>query len=198
MKILYILIPAFAFTSCFNSIPNNLPDSTRIESWDEYKKQDRYTLNFSNIPKERASGLFRMQSTFLREVNDQGSDRVLHFVVLHKGQTAFYPEAEFFVKTDHEIFRLRADQKELEQYQHSSESTSNILKADSSTVTVIDSYSTTNYIQQRFMYDLSPEMKLAILKSNGLTFRFYSGGLASTFVIRNADLYDLKVLLDTL
>lgn len=198
MKILFALFLTFSLSSCFNSIPNYLPDNTRFEPWDEYKKTDRYTLNFSNIPKERPSGLYRMQSTFLREIDSSGQDKVYHYVILNKGSSSFYPEAEFFVKTDDEIFRLKADSKEVEHFQETSESTSNVTKADSTTVTVIDSYSTRNYIQQRFMYELSNELRLALLQSNNLTFRFYSGALPSTFEVKSQDLYDLKELLDKL
>lgn len=198
MKILFALLLTFSLSSCFNSIPNYLPDDSRVQPWDEFKESERYTLSFNNAPKERTSGLLRMYNTFLRELDGDGGDKVQHYVILNKGQSSFYPEADFFVKTDDHIFRLKADQKEVEHFQKTTESTSKIQKADSSTVSVIDSYSTTNYIQQRFAYEMTRELRMAILKSKEVSFRFYGGGLPSTFEVKSNDLKDLKVLLDIL
>lgn len=196
MKSLALLCLAFVCGGCFSYYPSKLPDERNSDPWDEFKEEDRYLLTLNVSPKERNSGLYRMHCTFLREIDQISKDEIAAYVVLNKSQTSFYPESVFYIKAEDKIFKIHADIKETEQYMTTSESTKDIIKADSSTVTVVDSYSIDNYVQQRFKFTFNQELKYAILASNKLSFRFYSGGLASTFEINGGDLHDLKVLID--
>lgn len=165
------------------------------ETQDKFRGVNRFTFEESLRPEEKRPSVSSVRNFYLNEVDATGRSVVSLYIILIKNQLDFYTEDTCYIATDGQLMRKVIKTKETEHFTTISESTSNILKADSSTVSVIDSYSQNNYVQNRFKLEFTTEEIDLILQTNALSFRYYGGGKTSTFLVPGANLEKIKRVL---
>ena len=91
---------------------------------------------------------------------------------------------------------MSLEQMELENARDISETTSNILTSDSTTVSVITGYSEDNMKITRLSYRIPAATMEKIRSSDNLILRYYSGPSMITVKPRNKSIRKLKQLID--
>jgi hypothetical protein len=166
----------FCLFCCTSCLIKNQQKPVYREEFDVYKQKPQKSVEFRLNSEEKWSPINNASFYIL---NTGETPKI--YVVLNKGITAFYPEKIAYFKIDNDIFKLPFLNIENEKFITNSESTKNVLLADSTRTNVIESVSTNENFQIKFELHLDEKMRQKILDAKTVSVRIYSGGKTNTF-----------------
>jgi len=185
----YILSVLLTLTGCAPGIFSEI---------DEVKKLNRHKLNLLHLYNtERNSPLCTVSQTFVKECQ-YGTPGASHLIVYD--QLRLRPQAHniedtvYFILSN-EILPIPILDESYRESQAITESTSDILTADSTTVRVVNGYSLNDYKYVNLSYELSKEVKTKIYAEKEFKIRYYSGPDMITIRLKGRDLNNLKKLI---
>ena len=161
---------------------------------DEIKSTTRTTFSQEYRVSEKHSTVVLFGKTFFKETNLKNESVVKVYDVLKLKKGADQLEKTIYLVADQKMFPIRIDHIELENSTDIHKETHDIMKADSTKVTVITGYNEYNYTIHKFNYILSDEMIQSIAVAQELKFRYYSGMNMITVKIKDANLKKVKKL----
>lgn len=199
MKKLHLKIQAIRITSitlvCI--LFHNCSTSNRIYSRsDIVTSTKRIELKYSVKDHDRRSPLFYFTQSVVKEINPENEVLYTAYDVLSLSASSFRLDEKAYFLIDNEACPVVIDRMELENVRNISEDTENILRSDSTTVTVVTGYSENNRKITRFSYNIPASVISKIRGSEQLALRYYSGPSMITVKPRSKSVKKLKQLID--
>jgi len=163
---------------------------------DEFKNSKKLIARVLLDSKERRTEINSAYIIFDREISDK-QDITKAYLVISRTSSSFKVEKSGFLKADDKTFDIEISQAESEYKSKNETSVSTFAKTDSTGVTTgqtteIEEHS---WIDDKFMFTLTPEMISAVKESNEVVLRFYFGPIPATFKIKGSKLYSVHKVL---
>lgn len=184
-----ILILCTLFQSCISTnrilVQDDLVYATK-------RLELRYLCKNTN----RRSPLLYVEQTVSKEIkaNNEISYKIYDVVVMPS--TSFNLKDEVFLIIDQEVYPLTIDKMELENAKSFTENKEEILRSDSTKVTIVTGYSENNRKITRFSYSLTTEMISKIKEAHKVQFQYYAGPSMLNVKMKMTDLNKFKRLID--
>lgn len=147
-----------------------------------YEEHDlvKSTLRFRqeyyfNEVTERRTPFLNLHKTMLKEVAADGQEVIKVYDRLNLTIDSFRPESSAYLIVDGQVFPFESLEPEQNIQTHISEDRKDVLTADSTRVSVVTGYSTTQSRQVRYQYVITPELMNKIQHARTLSFRYYAG-----------------------
>ncbi|MDR2084622.1 MAG: hypothetical protein LBP67_06480 [Bacteroidales bacterium] len=187
ITLMVITIP-FIFQSCIMS-------SRIIQESDVVYSTKRVSFRHTTKDRNRKTPLLYLDQTFVKEIKgNKETYRV--YDALNLASRGFKLDDKVFLIADGEIFNINIENKEYEFSRRISENKSDVMTADSTTISVVTGFSEDNRKITRFSYKLTDDMVSKIRNSNQIIFRYYAGPSMISVKLRNNDLKKLKKLIE--
>lgn len=167
-----------------------------------YEEHDlvKSTLRFRqeyyfNEVAERRTPFLNLHKTMLKEVaaNGQAMIRVYDHLSLTLG--SFRPDNTVYLIVDGQVFPFESLDPEQNIQTHISEDRKDVLTADSTRVSVVTGYSTTQSRQVRYHYVITPELMNKMQHARAIAFRYYAGPSMMTVEVGPKNLKNIKKLI---
>ncbi|MGL4631907.1 MAG: hypothetical protein ACRCVT_11960 [Leadbetterella sp.] len=171
---------ASVLLSCFSCVSLNIGTTTQYHEYvDSFDNRVKKEFNF-RLKSEKPNSPIRRMDIFSN--NDSLSKM---YFTIYTSPSQFFPERMVHFKIDNEIVKLPMEQIESNLVRYDNQSTSTIMKADSTSESVITSVS--HDLQQfiKFKISLNQVLKSKLANSVQVQIRIISGGRFSTFAIKN-------------
>lgn len=157
---------------------------------DEFKNNKKLIARVLLDSKERRTEINSAYIIFDREIS-ASQDITKAYLVISRTPSSFKVEKSGFLKADDKTFDINISQTETEYKSKNETSVSTYAKTDSTGVTTgqtteIEEHS---WIDDKFMFTLTPEMISSIRESNEVVLRFYFGPIPATFKIKRFKLH---------
>jgi len=164
---------------------------------DEFKNSKKLIARVLLDSKERRTEINGAYIIFDREISDK-QDVTKAYLVISRTSSSFKVEKSGFLKADDKTFDIQIIQVETEYKSKNETSVSTFAKTDSTGVTTgqttdIEQHS---WIDDKFMFTVTPEMISAIKETNDVVLRFYFGPVPATFIIKGSKLYSVHKVLN--
>jgi hypothetical protein len=164
---------------------------------DEFKNSKKLIARVLLDSKERRTEINGAYIIFDREISDK-QDITKAYLVISRTSSSFKVEKTGFLKADGKTFEIEISQPETEFKSKNETSVSTYAKSDSTGVTTgqttdIEQHS---WIDDKFLFTLTPEMISAIKETNEVVLRFYFGPVPATFIIKRSKLYSVHKVLN--
>ncbi len=164
---------------------------------DEFKNSKKLIARVLLDSKERRTEINGAYIIFDREISDK-QDITKAYLVISRTSSSFKVEKSGFLKADDKTFDIQIIQAETEYKSKNETSVSTYAKSDSTGVTTgqttdIEQHS---WIDDKFMFTVTPEMISAIKETNDVVLRFYFGPVPATFIIKGSKLYSVHKVLN--
>jgi hypothetical protein len=191
-KYLILTIPLFTFISCTHLFYNNYQKFD-----DEFRNNKKLIARIIQRPEERRTEITSAYIIIEREISEK-QDNVKAFVVIARSSTSFKIENTGYLKADNQSFVLNISNPVSEYKSKNETSVSTYSKTDS---TGVSTGQTTDideriWIDDKFIFSLTPEMTTKIKKSNEIILRFYFGPIPATFRISGSKLIPINKVLN--
>jgi hypothetical protein len=193
-KVLLLAIPTLLLFSCARIFYVNFQEFD-----DEFKNSKKIIARVLIRPEERRTEINYAQVIFEREIS-LNQDIVKAYFVISRSTTSFKIESLGYLKADNQQFEINVISPVSEYKSKNETSVSTYAKTDS---TGVKTGQTTDIDQQiwiddKFIFALTPEMIAKIKKSDEFIVRFYFGPIPATFKFSGPDLKPIhKVLNET-
>lgn len=163
---------------------------------DEFKNSKKLIARVLLDSKERRTEINGAYIIFDREISDK-QDITKAYLVISRTSSSFKVEKSGFLKADDKTFDIEISQAATEYKSKNETSISTFAKTDSTGVTTgqtteIEEHS---WIDDKFMFTLTPEMISAVKESNEVVLRFYFGPIPATFKIKGSKLFSVHKVL---
>jgi hypothetical protein len=164
---------------------------------DEFKNSKKLIARVLLDSKERRTEINGAYIIFDREISDK-QDVTKAYLVISRTSSSFKVEKSGFLKADGKTFEIEISQPETEYKTKNETSVSTYAKSDSTGVTTgqttdIEQHS---WIDDKFMFTVTPEMISAIKETNEVVLRFYFGPVPATFIIKRSKLFSIHKVLN--
>jgi hypothetical protein len=164
---------------------------------DEFKNSKKLIARVLLYSQERRTEINGAYIIFDREISDK-QDITKAYLVISRASSSFKVEKSGFLKADDKTFDIEISQAATEHKSKNETSVSTFAKTDSTGVTTgqtteIEEHS---WIDDKFMFTLTPEMISAVKESNEVVLRFYFGPVPATFIIKRSKLYSVHKVLN--
>jgi hypothetical protein len=164
---------------------------------DEFKNSKKLIARVLLDSQERRTEINGAYIIFDREISDK-KDITKAYLVISRTSSSFKVEKSGFLKADGKTFEIEISQPETEYKSKNETSVSTYAKSDSTGVTSgqttdIEQHS---WIDDKFMFTVTPEMISAIKETNNVVLRFYFGPVPATFIIKGSKLYSVHKALN--
>lgn len=156
----------------------------------------RFELRYAFKDFDRRSPLFYFTQALIKEINPENEVTYTAYDVLSLSASSFRLDERAVFIIDNEVYPMSLERMELENARDISETTSNILTSDSTTISVITGYSEDNRKITRLSYRIPAATMEKIRSSDNLILRYYSGPSMITVKPRNKSVKKLKQLID--
>ncbi len=192
-KYLILIIPSIILISCSHLFYDNYQKFD-----DEFRSNKKLIARILLRPEERRTEISSAYIIIEREISEK-QDNVKAYVVVARSSTSFKIENTGYLKADNQSFELNISNPVSEYKSKNETSVSAYSKTDSTGVstgqtTDIDERT---WIDDKFVFSLTPEMIAKIKKSSEIIFRFYFGPIPATFRISGSKFNPIyKVLVD--
>ena len=186
----FLILVSMAFAGCALFSPYTTVN-------DEFRNTKTSTLDITVNPSEYQSAATNAKITFER-VTSKTNETLNAYFVIARTSSSFNLGKKCFVKADGKSYEISIE-SEGSEYRTGQESTStstivkDSTKVKSELVSKTNSY---NWIDEKFVLRLTPEIKSSLLKTNELIFRFYFGPKEGTFRLTGYTLKRLKGLFE--
>lgn len=188
MKMLNYLPLFLVLSACHPWNPNTAIYQKAISGFDEYKGTVRKEKELKLFAKEGYEGIQQMINLYVKETDSSSKESVFQYISLVKNPHAFYPENDFYLKVDDQVFKLSIEKPENELYAYQTnygiEDSEDLFTNDVNTSAI-----------RRFKVSLNQEMVDSISRAQKVSYRFYAGGRSSTFELNIYALEHLKEFL---
>jgi hypothetical protein len=152
---------------------------------DEFRNSSKRIARVRIKGEEKENEINSPEIVFEKVTDDStGESYSSVYFVISRPSTSFNIESEGFMKAGGQKFKLKV--VPATEYRTEVESSSSsLVSADSTGMSSYETSgtSTSNWYDEKFVIDLTPEMITAIRSSNELTYRFYFGSVQATFII---------------
>jgi hypothetical protein len=193
-KIKYLLfgIPLVLMTSCIWMFYDNFQIFD-----DEFKNNRKVIARIDLIPQERRTEINSAHVIFEREISDK-QDNVKAFFVIARSSTSFKIENSGYLKSDNQSFEINIINPVSEYKSTNETSVETYTKTDS---TGVKTGQTTDideriWIDDKFMFSLTPEMISIIKKADEFKVRFYFGPIPATFRFKGSKIKPIHKMLN--
>jgi len=193
-KIKYLLfgIPLVLMTSCIWMFYDNFQIFD-----DEFKNNRKVIARIDLIPQERRTEINSAHVIFEREISDK-QDNVKAFFVIARSSTSFKIENPGYLKSDNQSFEINIINPVSEYKSTNETSVETYTKTDS---TGVKTGQTTDideriWIDDKFMFSLTPEMISIIKKADEFKVRFYFGPIPATFRFKGSKIKPIHKMLN--
>jgi hypothetical protein len=192
IKYLLLILPGLLLTSCSWLFYDNYQKFD-----DEFRNNKKFIARVVIDPEERRTEINSAYVIFEREVSSD-QDNVKAFFVISRSSNSFKIEDQGFLKANNQSFEIKIINT-VSEYKSSTEtSVKTYAKTDS---TGVETGQTTdiderNWIDDKFMFSLTPEMISEIRKSDDFIMRFYFGPMQATFKFRGSKLEPIHKVLN--
>jgi len=193
-KIKYLLfgIPLVLMTSCLWMFYDNFQIFD-----DEFKNNRKVIARIDLIPQERRTEINSAHVIFEREISDK-QDNVKAFFVIARSSTSFKIENPGYLKSDNQSFEINIINPVSEYKSTNETSVETYTKTDS---TGVKTGQTTDideriWIDDKFMFSLTPEMISIIKKADEFKVRFYFGPIPATFRFKGSKIKPIHKMLN--
>jgi hypothetical protein len=194
LKVLLLPIPILLLISCVRIFYDNFQKFD-----DEFKNNKKIIARILIQPDERKTEIDYARVIFEREISSD-SDIVKAYFVISRSTTSFKIENLGYLKADNQSFEINVISPVTEYKSKNQTSVSTYAKTDSSGVktgqtTDIDQQI---WIDDKFVFTLTPEMITRIKKADEFIVRFYFGPIPATYKFKGPNLKPIhKVLNET-
>lgn len=164
---------------------------------DEFRNTKTSTLDITANPTEYLSAATSAKITFER-VTSKTNETLNAYFVIARTSSSFNLEKKCFIKANGKSYEISIE-SEGSEYKTGQESTSTSTTVKDSTKVKTELVSKTNsynWIDEKFVLRLTPEIKSSLLKTNELIFRFYFGPKEGTFRLTGYTLKRVKGLFE--
>ncbi len=197
MNKFYVFIILGFFIAVFSLLFSCALPSKIVVEYDDVKSVTRIKDENSYKIVERNHSIAWFGKTFYREKNSAKNNLIKVYDVLKFYGTTVKLEDSIFIVTDKsKIYPISLQHYEKEILRNIEPKKEDIIKADSTKISVITGYEEFNYTIVSFNYNLNQEMREAILEAHELKFRYYIGFNMITVKIEKRDLENLKKMLE--
>jgi len=164
---------------------------------DEFKNSKKLIARVLLDSEERRTEINGAYIIFDREISEK-HDITKAYLVISRTSSSFKVEKSGFLKADDKTFDIEISQAETEYKSKNETSVSTFAKTDSTGVTTGQTIENEEHlwIDDKFMFTLTPEMISAVKESNEVVLRFYFGPIPATFKIKRSKLYSVQKVLD--
>jgi hypothetical protein len=192
IKYLMLLVPGLLLTSCAWLLYDNYQKFD-----DEFRNNKKFIARVIIDPEERRTEINSAYVIFEREVSSD-QDNVKAFFVISRSSNSFKIEDQGFLKANDQSFEIKIINTVSEYKSRTETSVKTYAKTDS---TGVETGQTTdiderNWIDDKFMFTLTPEMISEIRKSDVFIVRFYFGPMQATFKFRGSKLNPIHKVLN--
>lgn len=156
---------------------------------DEFKNSKKLVARVLLNSEERRTEINGAYIIFDREISDK-QDITKAYLVISRTSSSFKVEKSGFLKADDKTFDIEIRQVETEYKSKNETSISTFAKTDSTGVTTGQTIENEehSWIDDKFMFTLTPEMISAVKETNEVVLRFYFGPIPATFKINRSKL----------
>jgi hypothetical protein len=183
-----IVFVSLAFVSC------NLKLKILVET-DAVYSTKRVSLKYYSKDQNKNSPLIYLQQSIVKEINPYDEITYTVFDMLAMNSESFNLHEKVFVIVDKEVYPMIIGGTEYEYAKNVTEDKTDLLLADSTTVSVVTGYSENNMKKFRFSYKLSDTLISKIQNSDEVLFRYYSGPAMLTVPLKGRKLEKVKQLI---
>lgn len=164
---------------------------------DEFKNSQKIIARLDLYPQERRTEINYAHIIFEREISGK-QDSVKAFFVIARSSTSFRIENKGYLKADNQSFEINIINPSSEYKSKSETSVETYTKTDS---TGVKTGQTTNideniWIDDKFMFRLTPEIISLIKKTDEFKVRFYFGPIPATFIFKGSKLKTIHQMLN--
>jgi len=164
---------------------------------DEFKNSRKILARIDLDPLERRTEINSAHVIFEREISGK-ADNVKAFFVIARSSTSFKIENTGYLKADNQSFEINIINPVSEYKSKSEYSVETYSKTDSTGIktgqtTDIDEHI---WIDDKFIFSLSPEMISMIKKAGEFSVRFYFGPIPATFRFKGSKLKPIHKMLN--
>lgn len=164
---------------------------------DEFKNSRKVIARIDLDPQERRTEINSAHVIFEREITDK-QDNVKAFFVIARSSTSFKIENLGYLKADNQSFEINIINPVSEYKSKSETSVETYTKTDS---TGVKTGQTTDideriWIDDKFIFSLTPEMISIIKKTDEFNVRFYFGPIPATFRFKGSKLKPIHKMLN--
>jgi len=190
-KIFLTAVICFFLTGCaflFN------PYTTTL---DDFKSSKKSTLELTSWPTEIQSPVLNANIIFER-ITYANDESVNIYFVISRSSSSFKMENKCYIMADGKRYELNIE-SEGPVYQTKLESSSSTVSVKDSTKVKTESNSklnTYNWYEEKLVIRITPDIKISLLKSSELQFRFYFGPKQGTFSFKGKSLKRVKGLFE--
>jgi hypothetical protein len=138
------------------------------------------------------SPLLNVDQSIVKETDADKRTSYTVYDIVSLSDGSFALENKVFMIVDNDVFPMEIETKELEHAKTFEEKRSNILKADSTKVSVVTSYSEKNKTIVKFKYTLNENIMTRLQVAERVLFRYYAGPDMITVELKGFALEKLK------
>jgi hypothetical protein len=189
---LFLLTSLFIISGCTCLFYDNFQSFD-----DEFKNSKKLIARVLLDSEERRTEINGAYIIFDREISDK-QDITKAYLVISRTSASFKVEKSGFLKADDKTFDIEIRQVDTEYKSKNETSISTFAKTDSTGVTTGQTIENEehSWIDDKFMFTLTPEMISAIKETNEVVMRFYFGPVPATFKIKRSKLYSVHKALN--
>lgn len=193
-KLKYII---FALTILLNAGCSRMFNVNFQKFDDEFKNTSKIIARIDLAPEERRTEINWAHVIFEREISDK-QDNVKAYFVISRSSTSFKIENSGYLKADGQSFEINFANAVTEYKSKNETSVETYTKTDSTGVktgqkTDIDE---NIWIDDKFIFSLTPEMISKIKNTNEFIVRFYFGPVPATFRFKGSKLKPVQRMLN--
>jgi hypothetical protein len=155
----------------------------------------RISLKYYSKDDNKNSPLIYLQQSIVKEIKANDEITYTVFDILAMNSESFNLQEKVFVIVDKEVYPMIIGGTEYEYAKNVTENKTDLLLADSTTVSVVTGYSENNMKKFRFSYNLSDTLISKIQNSDEVLFRYYSGPAMLTVPLKDRKLEKVKQLI---
>jgi hypothetical protein len=155
----------------------------------------RFELKYHFRDRDRRTPLYFFTQTIVREVNKENVVSYTAYDVLTLSGSSFRMDEKVILVIDDKAYPMIVDRMELENVRSISGNTTDILTADSATVSVVTGYSENNRKITRFSYNIPGTVISKIKESDQIFLRYYSGPSMITVRPKKKSINKIKELI---
>lgn len=190
LKAVFIIcLISFIFSGCYS------PSKIIVQDDIVYSTK---RIEFSYIQRDRSfrSPLLYLEQSVVKEINSNQEATIKMYDLLALTSSGFNLDNKVFIIVDNSVCPEEIEVVEYEQAKSITPKTEEILKSDSTKVSVVTGYSESNKKITRFSYTLSEETIGKIKKADQISFRYYAGPKMLTIKMKSRYLRKLKKLVN--
>lgn len=192
-KTLALILISLTFQSCFN---NKIYNEIYVEN-DVVYGTKRFELKHYIHPQNSRSAIKVLIQDIIKEIDSNNEVSYTAYDYLELNSSSFKIDEKVFYIIDNVAYPMTIDHIEFDNVRKTTENKSDVLTADSTTVSVVTGYSEQNRKTIKFKYNIPVLMMEKIKEARQLSIRYYSGPSMATFHTRQISLGKMIELIDS-